>query len=84
MAGGAAGKRTPRQRVKYSRVFTTVGLREGGRGRPIRFPAGTLRKSKNHEEREGEGGGDGGSTHGLPRRIYRGEIRRFIEAVRGS
>lgn len=63
--------------VKYICVFTTAcGEREMG---PIGRVGsrGPLRKSKNHEKATVEGSS-------LPRRIYRGEIRRFIEAVRGS
>lgn len=51
----------------------------GGRSGSPRERCGRVKTTR----KRGEGReADGGSS--LPRRIYRGEIRRFIEAVRGS
>jgi len=81
-------RHTGSRNIKYSRAFMTAPVRKRG---PDRWAPRNLVGEKESRRRQRKKGraceGSGCSSPSPPpprRRIYRGEIRRFIEAVRGS
>lgn len=81
-------RHTGSRNIKYSRAFMTAPVGKRGRRGPDRWgPRDPVGGKKSRRTRAGGGRkGERAKEAGVPprRRIYRGEIRRFIEAVRGS